>query len=64
MTRAPGEEEGPVSPGLGLVVPADSLPSPDERHAVCAEMGLEVERAVTILAADFTGQWTRSSRQG
>lgn len=39
-----------------LVVPAAPLPSPDERHAMGAEMGLEVERAIAALATDLTGQ--------
>lgn len=63
VTQAPEEGGGGQSVQVwDLVVPAASLPSPDERHAVGAEMGLEVEGAVTALAADLTGQW--ASRSG
>lgn len=65
VTQTPREEGGGQSVQVrGLVVPTAPLPSPDERHAVCAEMGLEVERAVTALATDLTGQWASKSRQG
>lgn len=65
VTQASGEEGGVRSvQAWGLVVSTAPLPSPDERHAMCAEMGLEVERAVTALAADLTGQWASRSRQG
>lgn len=58
-TQVSGKRPG-QSEAWDLVVPTASLPGPDECHAMRAEMGLEVQRAITALATDLTSQ--RGSR--
>lgn len=60
-TQVPGKRPG-HSEAWDLVVPTASLPGPDECHAMCAEMGLEVQRTITALATDLTSQRAPRSR--
>lgn len=60
-TQVPGKRPG-HSEAWHLVVPTASLPGPDECHAMCAEMGLEVQRTITALATDLTSQRASRSR--
>lgn len=56
------QERTSQSQAWDLAVPTASLPGPDECHTVRAEMGLEIQRAITALATDLTSQRASRSR--